>query len=286
MAFNDIEMSTDAGRPAILVEFSRPGRTWRYTNMEEDIEFDGNTYTAVPMTVSDLTQSSESSNDAVSFDLPESAPFAQYLDSTPISVDISATMRKLHIIEDPQGGMMAPGTIDAPVAWVGTYSAIKRNLPNSRTIVCNTISISMARGGLRLSWSRGCQHFLYKRGCYVNAADYEVIAPAAPVIVSGLQVNIPGLESIIPEVGYFTGGYIQWELEPGIVERRWIERHSTLELYIFGTTYLLDQGSNWRLYPGCNRTPYQCENRFNNILNYGGINHLQGRSPFDGNPIF
>jgi hypothetical protein len=39
-------------------------------------------------------------------------------------------------------------------------------------------------------------------------------------------------------------------------------------------------------YPGCPRTIAVCDARFANHLRYGGVPHLPGKSPFDGDPVF
>lgn len=284
MSFDEIEISLDDGKPALLLEFSRTGRVWRYTNMEEDITIEGDVYLSIPFTSSDITQSGESSNDTVNFELPSTCEFSQYIDARSPTEDIGIKLRKLHMVGQPNGDFTPPELYeDAPICWVGTYGLAKRPAINRRVVVGNTISLSMSRGGLRLAWQRACHHFLYQRGCWVNKEDYA--APLTGVtIVDGLTLT--SLDTGNYPDGWFNGGMIEWESEPGIKEIRGIEFGSTNALIIFGGTDGMEGGSNFVAYPGCNHTPNHCTNKFNNRLNYGGIDFLQGRSLFDGNPVF
>lgn len=89
-------------------------------------------------------------------------------------------------------------------------------------------------------------------------------------------------------VGGFAGGFIEWESEAGVLERIGIESESAGSVVVLGSTQgmSLGVGGSFRAYPGCNRTASQCNTKFGNLLNFGGINHLQGKSPFSGDPIF
>jgi hypothetical protein len=40
-----------------------------------------------------------------------------------------------------------------------------------------------------------------------------------------------------------------------------------------------------KIYPGCDRTKETCNDKFSNILNYGGFAWIPAKSPFDGSSI-
>ena len=284
MAFIDEEQSTQEGRPAFFLIFERDSKVWRYTNVDQDITLDSNVYTAIPFSVPDIFQSGDPRSEEMSFSLPSSAGISQYLDTRIPSTEVTVTLRKAHLIEDElTGEFTAPAIADAPVLWVGEIIELKRPQINEREIVCNTLSLTMNRGGLRLSWGRNCPYVLYERGCLVNRASFAV--PLATVtVVDGITLSSADADAQ-PD-GWFSGGYIEWNSEPGVVERLGIESHTGPLLTVLGLTTGVAGGSNYVAYPGCARSADVCNTKFSNILNFGGVNHMTGKSPFDGSPVY
>ena len=85
---------------------------------------------------------------------------------------------------------------------------------------------------------------------------------------------------------YFPGGFIEW-LDPDRgIERRTIEAQGPDGLIrLFGTGDGIEVGQQFTAYPGCAHNTDACK-AFGNLLNYGGIPDLAGKSPFDGDPVF
>jgi uncharacterized phage protein (TIGR02218 family) len=282
VAFADYESSLEAGRPLFLYEFARQGKAWYYCNAELDIFYDNKTYLALPITQSDSTQSGKVNNNVMEITIPATAAMCQYLDLiTPMS-QIGVIVKKSHfdVVEqfDPS---------DVQSYWTGTLAGIKRSSAYKRTFVCNSLIETVSRNGLRLTWGRNCPHMLYGRGCNVNGSvdkeDYD-LALASPTIVDG--VTLEAAELAGEPDGWFNGGFVVWQTESGVYELRTIETHVGDTLTMFGSTTGMSGGLSFKAYPGCDRLPDTCNTKFGNMPNYGGVKHLQGRSPFDGNPVF
>lgn len=284
MPFDDLERSAQLGRPVFFARFVRESKEWRYTNVDQNITFNGQLYTAVPMIVPAFLQSGDAKASDLTLELPASAGLCTYLDSrTPTSV-ITVTVRRGHMEEDDATGLFTPPLLaDAPIVWVGEVIGVERPAVNKRGLVCNTLSLSLNRGGLRLTWSRNCPHMLYERGCFVNKASF-VTNLAGITVVDGVTISASEVDALAD--GWFNGGFLEWESEPGVTERLGIETHVGPALTLFGSTYGVAGGTNYKVYPGCDRRASTCDAKFSNILNFGGINHMQGRSPFDGNPVY
>lgn len=495
-SFIDTEKSLQSGRPAYLFKFARTGIAWYATNVEQDIVLDSITYVAHPISVNAMRQSGDAKADDLQITLPSNAAVCVYLDSLTPTSGITVTIRKLHIIEDLETGLLTPPElVDAPVAWVGELISVSRPSLLQRVLVCNTLSLSMSRSGLRLTWSRNCPYALYGRGCKVDKAQYgvaltsvdvidNVTLGAAEFVVGGaavaftrnitdsggdlskwilsttrigstyssvtvdstigntapsyllsfdeshnigehavmkrnfkllgattvlfkvdvrfgnygqsiiqvmnavdgiggikiaylssvlyikksdsnaywpfsgtslastsislsagvwyrfeIEVDVASTQTVTAKVyngssllatvsatdtftlgsfcgvangtpddagdrwrvyydnfdvtasgntsvGDFAGGFIEWESSTGVLERAGIESLQDGSVTLFGTTRGMATGANFIAYPGCNRTPQDCDSRYDNMLNYGGVNHLKGKSPFDGSPIF
>ena len=284
MAFDDVERSAQLGRPVFFVKFTRASKEWRYTNVDQDITFNSQVYAAIPLIVPSFLQSGDAKASDMTLELPSSASICTYLDSrTPTSV-INVSIRRGHMVEDEfTGTFTAPILADAPIVWVGEIIGIERPAVNKRGLLCNTLSLSMNRGGLRLTWSRNCPHMLYERGCFVNKASF-VTNLAGITVVDGVTISATEVDALAD--GWFNGGFLEWDSETGVTERLGIETHVGPLLTVFGSTYGVAGGAAYKVYPGCDRRASTCNSKFSNILNFGGINHMQGRSPFDGNPVF
>lgn len=285
MPFLTLETDAQEGRPALLFHFTRPGISWRYSNVEEDIEFQTNTFETLPISMGPVVQSGSADSDNVEITLPADCELCQYIDLFTPSEEIVVYVRKTHLTENLDLTMSGPGATasEAPVFYVGSIHTVKRPTLGTRVLVCGALSESMSRGGLRLSWSRNCTHVLYGRGCNLDKADF-VENIGSITVVDAVSISA-GNFSLYP-AGYFSGGFIEWEPTVGVTERLGIERHNGGNVTLMGLTSGLTTGTLIVAYPGCDRTPQTCNDRFINMLNFGGINHLQGKSPFDGTPVF
>lgn len=286
MAFDDSEESAQDGKPIYLLHFARTGKDWYYTNADQDIVFNSNTYSAYPIEIPNLMMTGDAKADDVSISIPATASMCQYLDSRLPSEGITVYLHKAHLDEnEADGSFTAPTNVnDAPVVWVGEITMIKRPSIMSRVLVCNTLSLSLARGGLRLTWQRNCPHMLYApRGCKVDKTLFA--APIAAItIVDGVTISAPEFATVADH--WFDGGFMEWESEPGVMEQIGFESHVGTEIVVLGLTFGIGGGTNYVAYPGCDRTAEMCNERFNNLDNFGGIKHLPGTSPFDGRKLW
>lgn len=170
MSFNTSEFSEDAGRPVFLLKFSRTGKDWYYTNADQDIVFDANTYVAAAIIIPEIVQTGNASDEkTLAVTVPHTLPLAQYLDLLTPTSQVTLTLRKAHMEEDTgTGEYTAPLVALAPVFWIGMFVGLGRPTPSSR--VLSFVMLSLARGGLRLSWASTCGHMLYGPACKVNRA--------------------------------------------------------------------------------------------------------------------
>lgn len=284
MSFDTEETSDQQGRPVHFVRFSRQSKEWLYTNTDQDIVFNAQTYTAVPLKIPNILQGGDPQSDDVQISLPASATLSQYLDIRNPTTAITVTIRKGHVVEDDAtGAFTAPLLIDCPIIWVGELVSVSRPQINERVLSCTNQLSSTRRGGLRLTWGRNCPHMLYERGCFVDKVAFGT-GLASITIIDGVSLSAAEVDALAD--GYFSGGFLEWNSEVGVIERVGIDTHVGAILTLLGSTFGIAGGTSYKAYPGCDRTATTCNSKFSNILNYGGINHMQGRSPFDGNPVF
>lgn len=287
MAFATQETSIESGRPLYLIRFGKDAKEWMYNNTDHPITFAGKEYKPTPVSVTSFIYTGDAKSEGLDITMPSNTALCQYLDAGAATSLINVSIRKLHITDtSATGNIVIPiADADAPVVWVGEMIALSRPSVNSRLLRCNTLSLSMRRTGLRLSWGRSCPHMLYDVSCKVNKTAFRVPLISTSVI-NGITVSSSTLNSYA--AGYFAGGFIEWVVDGIMTERRGIETHNGTNATIIGGTAGMSGlgATNFAAYPGCPRTIAVCNSKFGNSLNFGGIRYLQGENPFDGSPVY
>lgn len=273
MAFDNLESSLEDGSPIYLYLFRLNDKAWRYTSADADISAGGFTWVAVPISDDGVKQTGETSTDALTVTVSSTVEPAQIYMNFPPSRPMSLAILRTHDVD----------LSDIKVVYLGEVSQHNVATPGASVFTCETLSASMQREGLRLSWQRDCPYALYDSvTCKVDKTLYAVVGVSTAVADGNLTV--PAFTSL-PD-GYLSGGFIEWvDADRGIERRALSSNGPGGVLLMFGSTDGLTVGMTVTAYPGCSRTTTGCKS-FNNFLNYGGIPNLAGKSPFDGNPVF
>ena len=271
MPFSSIEISSYGGQPTLLFEFTRDTKVWRYTAADRDVVFGGNTFKAVPISCGEIAQTGDSQTDEVTIIMPANEGMPALFVEVPPVDRIRARVLRFHRDDSDFG-----------IRYVGYVDRVRRITPLRAEVKCKTLDATLRRSGARLTWQRSCPHVLYGSGCGVNKAGYAVAGTVSSL--TGATLSASALAAFA--AGYFTGGLIEWIVETDVRMWRTITSHDGSSATLLGGTYGLDVGMNFTVYPGCNRTAEECNDRFNNLSRFGGIRHLPQRSPFDGNPVF
>ena len=276
MTFDLYEKSEHLAVPSVLYEFRLGTAVWTYTSSEHAITLFGGTEDELvfePAAISDggYSQSGDVSNDDMTITLPKSLPLVDLFKGTPPSEAVYVVVRRKN-----------RGNDEAAVVWVGSITNLKVVDAVSAEAVCWMLTSSFNRNGLRLAWSRGCPHALYDIGCRADKAAFAISMQVTAL--TPVSVTSPALIPLADN--YLSGGFFEWELTEGVLERRPIETQAAGVMVVLGITDGLNVGDWITVYPGCDRTSSTCESKFNNLLNYGGFPHMPGKSPFDGDPVF
>lgn len=273
MSFSSREQSLAAGQPLRLYQFSRGVIRWSYNSSDRNITHLNQTFRTLPGGISDdgIRQSGEAQVDLLKITAQADLDVASLYRNVPPSGEVALTIFDLHY-----------GDTDYVVSWVGSIQSVSWPEPDRCQLLCQPLSARMSMQGLRQGWERACHRSLYDPGCKVDRNLYRIntsiLSLTGAAISNGVFASYPA--------GYFTAGWVEWGIGSGEYDRRGIERHAGSDLVLLGGTAGLSPGQALRVYPGCDQTITTCAARFNNHLNYGGIWHLPGRSPFDGNPVF
>lgn len=273
MSFNSREFSLDTGTPIRLYQFSRGVMRWLYATSDRDIAVNTQVYRTVRGGISDngIRQAGDANVEMLKLTAPADLEVAKLYRGVPPSGEVALSVFDLHY-----------GETEQVVSWTGGIQSVSWPERDRCTIVCQPLSARMTMQGLRQGWERACNRSLYDQGCTVNRDLYQLSTSVQSL--NGSSISNGALAAY--PAGYFTAGFAEWAIGSGEYDRRGIERHSGSELVLLGGTAGLQAGQPVRIYPGCDQTINTCSVRFGNHLNFGGIWHLPGRSPFDGNPVF
>lgn len=277
MTYSSRETSNQDGDPISFYQIEWGSTVWRYTSADEDQTITVPTYGAVLFQAiaikdSGMTQGGSANNDLV-VTCQANIPLTDLFHSTPPSDEIGLTVFRDHAGED-----------DAVIHWKGLIKNVKRSEDLASIQIVGIALMALFEGqGLRLAWTRGCPHILYDLECRADPEAFAVVAEITAMDGNSITVDTSGGNS----AGHFDGGYIEWEANlDGTKDRRGISRSTTdTQFVLLGTTYRLSVGLAVKLYPGCDLTTQTCDEKFNNLVNYGGIEQMTGKNPFDGTRI-
>ena len=265
--FHDAETGIDSGRPVRLYQFMLQTARWFYTSADRVVDHLAATYSPVAISDDGIRQSGQASADTLKITVPSDLDIVSLYRGVPPSTPMAVTVYQRHY------------GIDAHVVvWSGEVAGVKWKDSVHAELSCIPLTSKMGKMGLRLAYERTCPHTLYSARCGVSREQYRVDATIQDM--DGASIGNDIFAAVAD--GHYTAGLLEWLTRGGWTERRGIERHVGRGLRLLGGTSGLAPGMAVRVYPGCLQTVESCK-KFGNLLNYGGIPHLAGESPFGRN---
>lgn len=292
MPVNTYEESAFSGRPILLYEFIRFLGTaeqtrWTYNNSDRDLSYNGHTFAAIAISDSGIRLSSEAASTDFTVTMPILSDFcAKFrLQGSVPSDTIWLRVRRVHAgdITGLDTDDLPAINFDALLVWIGTVSGITQINDIEARVTCSMISASLRRGGLRYGYQHNCPHVLYApNSCRVIRESFQT--DATVTAIDGFAVEAD--EFALQPDGWFNGGFIEYALPDGTLERKFITEHTTNSILLMSFPAGLAVDAVIKAFPGCDRTVDTCVAKFNNLVNFGGFPHSPGRNPFDGMPLF
>lgn len=272
MSYQEYETSVEMAQPIRLYTFSIGSRSWRYNSSDAQVvTVDGKLWLPAAIEDDGVKQTGESATDAMTIKAQSDIAPAQLFKLSPPSSRMSVVIAEKHIGDD-----------EIYVQYVGEVSQYNEGTPGTATFVCETISATFDREGLRIGWQRSCPYALYDPAtCRLDKTVFMVSATITSISASAVTVTGLGTGTA------YSGGFIEWEHPVKGTERIGIESQTDGTIDLFGFPNDLYEGMTILVYRGCNQTPASCQS-FGNYANYGGFTMLPGKSPFDGmdSPFF
>lgn len=271
------ERSWEDGEPVEYYVFIRDTDVWRYNTSDRVLPRNegGVLHDYLPLAISRerIQQGAERNKLTLSINVPRDAAVVDLWHPYPTSSPVGLTIYGGHL-----------GDADEVVTWIGRVVSPKFR-PEMVTLMGEPSTTLARKSGQVQAWQRGCMHVLYKQGdglCNANREDFAI-----PAVITASVANVVSAAGFtdVPS-GRLSGGYLEWVTAAGSIERRSISAHNGDTITLFYGTTELPVGTEVTAYPGCRHNWDDCENFFNNGVNYGGDLYSPERSPFNGNPVF
>lgn len=269
MTYDASELSFQSGAPVELYEFRRAARVWRFTSSDADVTVDGATYTAAPLQRTAIEQTPERARNGIRISCARDFPIADLFRVTSPTDVISVTIIRYHRAEP----------LNSITLWMGrVLNAEWRGL--SADLSCEPVSASLTRTGLRRLYQKQCPHVLYGAACGVSKVAQGIATTVTAA--SGVTLTVAALTGGKP----YAGGFVEWLLDDGMIERRFITGVASLALTLSQPFQGITVGQAVTVYPGCNHTTGTCSSVYGNLANFGGFPYIPTKNPFDGSPVY
>lgn len=274
MAYLDKELSESDAYPVELYRFTSDAFSapYLYTSADESIIYSSETYDPIYLKRSqpELTRevSAQQLELIVRRDLPLAKLWLQYV--PPRTVWVSVFRYHRSEVSAPEVITFWQGKVRG-VAWSG----------NEASIQCLPIDTAFSRNGLRVTYGATCRHQLYGLKCKVPLVNF--IKTATITGISGNTIQSPDFVTVSDNVtpapdGWWVAGFIE---NPVTSELRYITSHSNTSIDVLTAFETLQPGDTVNIAAGCNHIATTCDNKFGNIVNYGGLGlYIPEDNPF------
>lgn len=273
MSYKTIETSVDKRTPIRLYTFKRGALVWAYNSSSQAIKRNNVLYRSLLGGLSDqgIIISDGGISDNFKITAPADIEIARLFYGMPPSSRIELEVANTHLQSD-----------EVKPVWWGVVVSVNDLAADKVEIIASPAETLANRPGVTLVYSRQCGAMIYDDLCKVDKEKYRVRGTTDQVMITGIETaSAAGYAD-----GYFNGGFVEYSITGGELERRYIEKHEGSNLILWGGSEGINQGQTISLFPGCDTAPSTCVNKFNNHLNRQSFEHLQGHSPFDGNQVF
>lgn len=280
MSFSTIAQLVSGQRPVWLYELTFAGETVFYTSRLKSYvtpagkpasDFTGSTvWQGRPVSHSKIRRADSNLRLATEIGLPNSDSFArQFLDD-------AGTLESL--VRIWQGFENDPDD-EYQIKFRGRVVATKRAFA-SVVLLAESGETVTRRKGIPALLQRPCRHPLYFGGCKLSYNAWKVGATASALTNSTVTVAAAANK---PD-GWYNGGILEYK-----GQMQTIRKHVGTSLQMLSgipklTADIAAGPLVVTIAPGCDRTINTCRDKFDNLLNHGGLDKLS-ETPFDGRSI-
>ncbi len=262
MTFLARETSVESGQPVEIYHFSIGATNYRYTSAEDEIIFGGNTYYPRQITRTDPQQSTDERRQQIEITIPTTDDVALLFIGVVPGEKMSLTVTRFHRDD-----------VEAYVLWSGKILGANYTEQGTKcTLRGVTVEAALSRPIPHFKYQGLCNNMLFDGNCKVVKASFKYTGTVQAI--SGNTVTVLGLSS--KGVGWAVGGYIS----ASDLDFRLVLSQDGDVLTLMLPFFADPTGLTVDVYAGCSHNRTDCEDKFNNIINYGGFPFVPRVNPF------
>jgi len=265
MSYNDREGDQQQQQSCELYILTTGATVSRVTSYYTDITVDGETYTHIPVKRSGFTRDITGSIPSVTLEVPILPPFSNYLAETPVEPS-TIEIRKYFLY-----GAHWPNVL--------MFSGIIRNVSVSKNIAratCVSKEFRLKQKIPRVLVQGYCNNELYDSVCGLDRNNYKATGVLTHIGWGQGEtawLRAPGYVNV--SVGDLQHGYVEFGND-----KRFIVEHVGDKIWIAGRQFSgISVGQTTYAYAGCQKSPFECKTRFNNLDQFIGFPYVPHASP-------
>ena len=254
---------------AEVFELTSGNRVFLYTSSERDFTFQSNLYKAAVIKRTVPTEDESFKPTRMTVTMPIVDPVNEYLANTPIEPTLIKITRVF--IHDPTAYEVI---FFGEIIGVNLVEAGDQGVASAD---CESGTIYFRNKIPRVTYQAFCNNVLYKASeslrpnCNVNKDDFKT---TAIITISGNTISSASFDALAD--GWFIGGHV----ETVYGDFRYITDHvgPLLTLNIAFDARLVT-GATIYAFPGCDKAPPTCRDKFNNFDNFQGFPYIPSNNP-------
>lgn len=260
------EASQADGAATELYKFVGSATTWHYTSGPESVSYDGDTYTPLAgLLRGGVTgETTKADKRVLAVTLPTSSQLVAHY-------SFGIPPRSLHLTLTRVQALSGEGE----VIWDGDVVSITPRGTVAELAIPSTLGTRLGTSIPGLTIRVHCLKVLGDPRCKVNMASFDHTTTVASVSTDGHTVTVAGVGGNPDQ--WFRAGKIVRDSDG---EQRTIVDQVGAVLKIASPFRTLANPNPVTMYAGCDLSRDACEDKFSNLLNYGGFPTLPGFDPF------
>lgn len=270
MTYSATEASRQQGLPVnlFLMRYGTSEQSYfAYTDAEQEVVDDGITYRPIAIQRGKINVSGTLDKAVMEIRAGKDTEVAKLFLHYPPPEVVNVTIKQGHL-SDPDREFL--------VGWAGRITGSKRT-DTEVVLMCEPVTTSMKRVGLRRHYQYSCAHVLYGPQCRANKGAATIKRAVESLTSNSVTLPVGWVDEA--EAPKYLGGMLEWVNAAGNREYRTILRIGGGRVFtLSGPTTDLSIGSGVDVVKGCARTMTACRDH-NNIHNFGGFPFIPKQNP-------
>lgn len=260
MSYAAVETSRYSALPYELYWFTDGVNNWYLTSGDISRTYNGQIYTPESISRGEIDQNQEIQSGAIKVAIPNSHDIAsRYVSFIP------AAQMNLVIYRGHDGDSEVVTIFIGKVSSGAFSDAFEMNCVPLQDVLKKRVPAQV--------YQSQCNWVLFGAGCGLSRGAF--MASGTITSVSADAMTIQSAAFATKPDGYWVNGYVEFGQE-----RRMILTHTGNAVTLMNGIPDLLVGSSVNVYAGCNRTAYDCQNKFNNYTRFWGFDRIPKKNPF------